>query len=170
MKSISIIFFLFFILLSCQETPATKFEYDGVSLISPKGWAITDKENLDNEGYYLSIEKDGFDASGLLTISWINFEYDLNEWINIYKDELTNNIIYEHANLTFEAQKEDSFNNINTISIRFTASILGLKHDGIIHFFFENDKTFAILRQEAFEDKAINENGFKLIEQSFKIE
>lgn len=168
MKNLIIILCFFITLSSCQETPATKFEYDGVSLISPKGWAITDQENLDDEGYYLSIEKDGMDASGLLSISWINYEFDLNEWMSIYKDELTNNIIYEYADLTFGEQKEDVFNDINTISISFTANILGLKHDGVIHFFYEKDKTFAILRQEAHEDKTSNKDGFELIEQSFK--
>ena len=35
------------IFFSCNESPETKFEKDGVSFICPQGWAITDQEDLD---------------------------------------------------------------------------------------------------------------------------
>ena len=49
----------FVLLMSCKETTESKFEKDGISLTCPSGWKIIDEENLDNQGYYLSIEKDG---------------------------------------------------------------------------------------------------------------
>ena len=59
---------------------------------------------------------------------------------------------------------------MNTTSINFTDSLLGLKHEGIIHIFYEKEKTFSIFIQGAIEDKVKNKDGFKLIERSFKVE
>lgn len=170
MKNYFIPILILFSYNSCQETPQAEFEKDGISLTSPKGWKITDEENLDDQGYYLSIEKDGPNSSGLITLSWVNGEIDLDKWKSIYKNELKSNIIYRNSNLRFAKENQDKFNDINTTSVVFTVSIFGLKHEGIIHFFYESDKTFALLKQEAFEDKIKNKNGFEFIEHSFKIE
>ena len=72
--------------------------------------------------------------------------------------------------MTFGDEIKNKFNNLNTTSLEFTASLLGLKHKGIIHFFYEKEKTFSLLMQEAIEDKAKNKTGFELIERSLKIE
>lgn len=170
MKNFLILLFILFAHNSCQEASETEFKKDGISLTSPKGWKITDQENLDDQGYYLSIEKEGLNSSGLISISWINGELDLKEWINMYKDELRNNIIYKNSNLIFEKENKSMFNNINTTSLNFSTSLLGINHEGNIHFFYEKGRTFAILKQEAIEDQVKNKHGFKLIEQSFKIE
>ena len=170
MKNFLISILILFTCSSCQETPQAKFEKDGISLTSPKGWKITDEGNIEDQGYFLSIEKDGLNSSGLITLSWVIGEFDLNEWIEIYKDELKNNLVYRNSNLSFSNEKQDKFNGITTTSLEYSVSLFGLKHEGIIHFFYENNKTFALLKQEAIEDKIKNKNGFELIERSFKIE
>ena len=169
-KPLLLIASLFLFITSCSESKPAKFERDGVSITSPTGWGITDEENIDDLGYYLSVEKDGFDSSGIITITWVNGEMDLNEWVYIYKEELENNIIYKNSNLNFKSVSEDSFNDINSTSLKFTASILGLDHEGNIHFFYKGDKTFAILIQQAIEDNTENKSGFDLIEKSFSVE
>lgn len=169
MKNLTYLILMLFVLVSCKETSQTELEKDGVSLTCPKGWEITDEDSLDGQGYYLSIEKAGFNSSGLITITWINNEFDKNEWINSYKDELRNNFIYKNSNLSFGGIIENKFNNINSTSVSFKVSILGVKHEGEIHVFSEKNKTFSILKQEAIEDKTKNINGFGLIEQSLKI-
>lgn len=167
----NILFAIFFlsVLFSCTEVPETKFEKDGISLTCPKGWKITEEENID-EGYYLSIEKAGFGSSGLVTIIWINNRLDLSEWLNIYKDELSNNIVYKNSNLMFGENHKNEFNKVSSVAVEFTASIIGSKHEGIIQAFYGKDKTICVLKQEAIEDKSKNKNGFEMIEQSFKIE
>lgn len=170
MKNLLILLLILISCYSCKETPDEKFEKDGVFLISPKGWEITDRENIDDQGYYLSIEKDGLNSSGLIIISWLNTELELSEWINIHKDELKNNIIYKNSNLVFGDLEENKFNNLNTTSINFTMSLLGIEHQGVFHFFNEKEKTFSLLIQEAKGDKNKNRIGFDLIEKSFKIE
>lgn len=169
MKKLIYSILILLVFVSCKDTPQTMFKKDGVFLTCPKGWKITDKDSLDGQGYYLSIEKAGLNSSGLITITWINNELDQNEWINSYKDGLRNNLIYKNSNLTFGDIIENQFNNINSTSVNFKVSILGVKHDGVIHVFSEKNKTFSILKQEAIEDKIKNIRGFELIEHSLKI-
>ena len=102
-KYLLISFLTITILTGCQESPETKFEKNGISFTCPTGWKITEEENLDNQGYYLSIEKDGFNSSGLLTVSWVNDSLDLNEWLEALMDGLKNDIIYKNSNLKFES-------------------------------------------------------------------
>lgn len=102
-KYLLISFLTITILTGCQESPETKFEKNGISFTCPTGWKITEEENLDNQGYYLSIEKDGFNSSGLLTVSWVNDILDLNEWLEALMDGLKNDIIYKNSNLKFES-------------------------------------------------------------------
>ena len=143
---------------------------DGVSLISPKGWKISDEHNVYGQGYFLSIVKDGWNSSGVMWLSWFVSELDLTELINNQKDVIKNNILYKNSNLIFGDEIENKFNDLTTISIAFNFSLIGLKHEGIIHVFYEKEKTFILLMQEVVEDKVKNETGFELIERSFKIE
>jgi len=79
-KPLILIASIFLFITSCSESKPAKFERDGVLITSPTGWEITDQESIDDQGYYLSIEKDGFDSSGIVTMTWINGEIDLGEW------------------------------------------------------------------------------------------
>lgn len=171
MKSVRTIRYLIFlvVLISCQESPETKFEKDGIRFVCPTGWKITEEQSIETGGYYLAIEKDGFNSSGILSVSWINTELDFTEWINIYKDELKDNIIYKNADLTFGKTYPAEFNTMRSTAIDFTANIVGLKHEGTILIFYENGKTFAVLKQQAVEDKVKNEKGFEAIEKSFSV-
>ena len=170
MRSKVYLILILLISMSCKEASETKFAKDGISLTCPTGWKITEEENIENQGYYLSIEKDGLTSSGLFTLSWLSNRLDLYEWIDIYKEQLSSNIVYRNSNLTFGEPFESEFNNISSVAVKFNVSILGLKHEGIIHVFYGNDKTISILKQEAIEDKIKNEKGFEMIEKSLRIE
>ncbi len=166
--------FLYFVLIliflsSCKETPETKFKKDGISLTCPKGWAITEEEKVD-DGYYLAIEKDGIYSSGIVTISWANNDVDLSVWLELIKQEFVSNPVYKNSDLEFSENFETNYNGINSISVKFTATILKLKHEGMLHVFNKNGKSVFVLEQVAVDDKIKNKNGFKIIEQSFKLE
>lgn len=169
MKNLLILLLVVFASISCQETPETKFKKDGVSFIVPKGWEITDEENFYDEGYYLAIEKDGLSSSGLITVTWVNGEFELNEWIEEHKVEIKNSNFGENSDVVFGDTYESKFNSFNALSMSYTFTSFGLKHDGIIHVFHEKEKTFSLLIQEATEDKSKNKGGFEFIEKSFRI-
>ena len=54
------------------------------------------------------------------------------------------------------------------MSTNYTMSILGVDHEGAIHFFQKGNKNFCIIIQEAIQDKSKNKKGFEIIRNSFK--
>ena len=159
------------LLVSCSAASSSekKFEKSGISFTCPEGWEITGEENIDSSGYYLTIEREGFSSSGLMTISWVNDSVDLVDYLEIYKNEFQTNTVYKYTNLSFSAPMEIKFNGIDAMATKFTTSILGLEYEGIVYCFYGNDKTLSILKQEAIEDKSKNRDGFDSIEESFVV-
>ncbi|MEP3208907.1 MAG: hypothetical protein ABJN95_06950 [Maribacter sp.] len=112
------------------------------------GYNSNNEEDVDGSGYYASVEKDGFDSNGLISISWVNGNLELREYLKLYQDALRNTIICKNSNLNFEPIAATEFNFINSKASKFNASFLGIKHQGILHTFHGKNKTFAILKQE----------------------
>ncbi|TMM58773.1 hypothetical protein FEE95_04900 [Maribacter algarum] len=152
-----------------QESPSVIFEKDDISFTCPKGWSITDEDNLDGIGYYLSIEKDGFDSSGLMTVSWLYETVNPDDLILAYQEDMQENVIYKHSNLVFDPTFENKFQHYTVKSTRYQVTIVGIKHQGIISAVNYGDQTFGILKQGATEDVVINKKGFEMIESSFRI-
>lgn len=170
MKNILFTVLIFIVLTGCVESSETKFEKDGVTFTCPAGWKIVDEEAMDNKGYFISIEKDGFSSSGLFTMTYFYDSLDLPNFIEVYKDGFTEQFIYKNSNLSFEAPVRDEFNKYSSISSKYTVSILNVEHQGLIHVLHGNNKTIALIIQEAVEDKDNNRLGFDSIEQSFTLD
>jgi hypothetical protein len=161
--------FLLSLFLSCSEKPAMQFKKDGVGFTCPAGWEITDEEKIDESGYYLSAEKAGLSESGLLSVTWMNDTLQLEEWMEICKDELKNNVVYKNSNLVFTPTTKSQFGTYPSIAARFSFKLLSLAHEGQIFIFYASHKTVAIIKQEAIEDITKNKIGFDILEQSFKV-
>ena len=73
------------------------FEKEGMTFIVPEDWKITDEEKFDDGSYYLSIDKNGFDSSGVLIITSYNNSIDLDELIYFQKEEIQNNVIFKNS-------------------------------------------------------------------------
>jgi len=59
--------------LSCNgitEPKKTSFDNNDISFTCLDGWSITEEDNLDGQGYCFSIEKSGFDSSGVMTLNY----------------------------------------------------------------------------------------------------
>jgi len=171
MKNKIILIVFLSVLITCKKSTekntTTKIEKNGFSITCPADWEISDDEKFDEGGYYLSIEKNGFDSSGLFTLSVIEDSLDLDYSIQFNIEELQSNLVYRNS--TFEEITNNKFNSINTRSSSFKFGLVGIKHEGIIHAFYGKNKTYIVLKQEALEDKNDNLNGFNLIESSFLI-
>ncbi len=158
------------VMFSCSsESPETKFSKDGISLTCPKGWKVTGEEDIDGQGYYVTIERDGFNSSGLFIVTWVTGEYEREAYMEVYKSELQNNVIYKHSDLVFREDYEGTFSGIESVANDYTASVVGLDHDGVIHIFYGAGKTIAIMKQQATEDQKENADGFKALEESFAV-
>jgi hypothetical protein len=166
---------LFFIACSSGPSPEQQFDKKGVSFTSPARWKISEEEEYEESkesysGYYLSVEKEGFDESGIVLISWIDVEIDLDDWQAICTEKIASNIIYRNTNLQFGPTRADELNGIPTQSVQATFSLLGLEHEVNLHFFHANGKTFDVMIQQATEDNEKNKEGFDTILKSFQVE
>ena len=159
---------IFFLLTACQPSPEVKFDKMGVRFTCPEGWKITEEEDMGEEGYYLSVEKNGFDASAIMSITWVDEEINLADFLLEFQESLKENTIYAHSGLSFEAQIETTFNKRFALASKYSARVLGIAHQGTIYCFKGGGaRTFAILKQEAIEDRQKNKAGFDTIVESF---
>ena len=167
-KNLFLLLLVATLLTSCSSpSHETKFSREGISFTCPEGWKITDAEDINGQGYNLSCEKDGWDASGLVTIVWVNGTLELDEFLNIHKKEFENNTILKYSNMHFENAVDTMFNSIDARAMPYTLSLAGVKHQGIIFCFYGNAKTIGVVKQGTLEDKTANKAGFTAIENSF---
>lgn len=167
--SIPILGVLSFFLISCNHTsPSYTYSNSGLSFTCPQGWMVSDEEEFEGGTYYLSVEKQGFDSSGILTITMLDNYIDLVELSTIMEDELKANIIYEYSNLSVGEPYWDYFAGNEAYTVPFTSNILGVKHTGYLFSFYSENKTYSIFRQEADEDSFKNAEGFMIMEDTFK--
>lgn len=179
MKNIYPVLFLLLFALGCKnndsykiqvnnnDIPANRVETNVFSFNFPDDWKITDSEKVEEGTYYMAIEKKGFDSSGLMTI--VSFEelIDLDGSIMLNIEELQSNVVLR--NFQFQPIKNDQFNGIASRSARFVFNTLGIEHEGFVCAFSSDKNSVVIIKQEALEDKKINQEGFETIEKSFEI-
>jgi len=158
-----------FVFSSCQETPERKFEREGVHITSPAGWKITNEKNMQNVGYSLRIEKEGFPKSGFISFSWIEGDIGTQKSIAMLKKPMINNVIYKNSNLEFGQERKGHYHDYEATTVPFRFTLLGDEFHGQIYCFYELGKTFTIFKQEPVLDIVQNESGFDFIEQNFNL-
>jgi len=139
----------------------------GVSFSMPVGWRVTE-EGLEGGGNYISVEKAGFDSSGLITLLWIPGELDLEDGIEIHKEELRANLLLKKSKPVFGQIKSCDFQGNQAMTTVYTMSLLGVTHTGQVWSFNKDDHYFLCAKQEADEDHAENKAGFKTIVESLE--
>lgn len=168
---ISVLITVFFLACNTQVDEGKKilFNKHGISFTCPKDWKVTD-EDYSEDGYYsLSIERRGFDESGIVNVVWFDYEIDLLESVETLKEGMTEETIYKYSDLEMEKMSKLSYNGQETLGFKYKASIIGVKHTGVIHTFNKDGKTVWLIVQEATEDSKKNKSGFKTIEDSFQV-
>ena len=153
---------------SCGSQPDESFVKDGVSFTHPSDWSIKDQNDLDNGGFYMSVKKEGYIASGILTLTRINGTLDPNRYLEITQEQYKTQKVLN--DLEFQSVQDYDFNGIPAISCDFKFDIEGLEHTGVVYVFKSGDSTYSIIRQEAIDDISKNKQGFDLIESTFKVE
>lgn len=169
MKNLLFILVPLTLLFSCSSpsSPEARFDRSGVSFTCPAGWKITEEDSLDGDGYYLACEKDGVISSGLFTLTWVNDTVALEEMMEIYQDELKNNVIFKNTNIQFSPSTEGKFNNYDALVSTYGLTLLGDKTEGTMYCFYGNGKTIGLVNQQSLEDDSKNKKGFEIIETTF---
>jgi hypothetical protein len=153
-------------LLSFAPVEGGRFDKSGVSFNVPEGWKITEEEDLEGKGYYLSCEKEGANSSGLVTVSWVNDITDLTETAGQYAAAVKENFILKKAEPKLKPVASTSFNGMTAASIDYTLVMETVPHEGHIYCFHGKGKTITVMVQEAVEDKAVNKAGIQEITRS----
>lgn len=166
LNTITIILLIF--CCSCgDENPATDFSQDGVSFKVPSGWSVSEEGEFFDTGYYVSVEKLGFDASGLFTLTWYDFELDLEDEILSMQENFKGQGMF--SNIKFEPIREVKYNDMKALACSYQFSLIGLEHEGEIYTFYDGERTFSIVKQVAIEDASSDKNGFEIIESTFEV-
>ena len=166
-KSLIVVFLI--ILCSCgTDKTGGDFSKDGVSFTYPSGWNIEEQNDIDGAGYYLSVNKSGFNTSGVLTLTWIERKLDEDTYLEIIQEGFNEEEVL--SDLEFQSAKEDDFNGIPALSCNYTFNTLGIEHQGIVYVFLKGERTYSVIEQEAVYDVSKNKEGFDTIESTFKLE
>ena len=164
----AIVYILVIVSFGCGTQKSDgNFSKEGVSFSYASDWNITEQEELEGGGYYLSVEKEGVNSSGLVTLTWFHEDLNPQEYLGIIQEEyVTQNVLND---LKFQSVRENNFNGIQSISCDFKCSALGVKHSGVIYVFEKGENIYAIIKLTAVEDILENKNGFELFESTFSI-
>lgn len=155
------------LLLTCSFKELDKFSQDGISFNVPADWSITDREDLEGEGYYMSCEKSGSDASGLVTVTWVKDIIPLEENAATYVNALKEDFTKRNASFRFDPAVKATYSNNQCTRINYTMKLSQLPQHGTINCFHLCGKTVVVIEQEADEDAEKNRAGFREIEKSF---
>jgi len=150
-----------------SDSVENQFEGNGYTFDYPKDWDVTDDEAIDEGVRFVSVEKNGFDSSGLLTFMYFEYIVELDDIIKMNMEEFQNNSFVE--TLTFDTIVNNQFGTYDARSINFKFSTMGIKHKGTIYAFEAKNQSFVIIRQGALEDTTENTEGFDTIEDSFTV-
>lgn len=161
-----ILLFLSLLLLSCKQQPARQFSKDNVSFTVPEGWHITEQEAINGKGYYLSCEKQGLNASGLFILTWVNDSLALDEMLQQYISQITENFAAKGATATVSNILPATFGKYKGVGANYHMTLLKVPHEGHARAFYGRGKTLVAVMQEATEDAGENKKGFGIIEQS----
>lgn len=167
MKKLVQFAFTALILLSLASTTMAQgktFDKWGVVFNYPRSWKITEQEEVAPGNFYVSIEKKGEDASGLLMFVWTDGHADLQERLALYENSVSSNI----AGAKFGELTEGKFGQYEGIKLPYTFSLMGIEHQANMYCFHAGNQTVVVMAQEANEDVKVNKSGFEQMEKSFK--
>lgn len=158
-------------LAACQtDTRPQAFRGHGVSFAYPADWTCGEAEKLPGNAFSLNCEKNGFDSSGLVTMSWFADSLELPELQEIFRAQLKENPIYRAADLSLGPVAEGRFGRYATLTTPYAFKLIGIAHTGHIHAFHGPNKSVVVMMQQATEDSTKNRAGLAAIEQSFRTE
>lgn len=154
------------VLSGCFKSAEYSVESNGIAFTCPSGWEVSDTEDYGGT-YTLTIEKNGFSESGLVSILWLEEEADPMYYLELMQEILNEDPL---ANFTHQKTIESKYGNYDVTIAEYTMKCLNVPHQGRIIVFSDNGKTVCLVEQGANEDKKKNASGFKQIEESFSLD
>jgi hypothetical protein len=156
----------------CQNLMAKDKEYpflrDGISLSIEDGWKITANDSIGENAFYISAERTGNKATGLISITWINKVEDPGKMVEMHQKSMKTANIYRNPGIEFTAVENDKFAGLEVKSCHYITFVKEQKLEGRIYSFNVSQKTITIFTQTGLEDRKINQKGFDLLQRTFR--
>lgn len=169
LKKLLLIIPLMLVLLSCTKKEETDFSDGGVSFKVPAGWSIAEFKK--EEAYIVNVKKDGLLSGSVFIAIW--YETGLltpETMINAMVNEMKNNSILEHSEMTFGEIYDDKFTGNNAKALDYTVELLNAVSKGKIYSYIFNGRTYCIMQQGVDDESVEDAVAFKRIEQTFSTE
>ena len=152
---------------SFSPRPDESYNKNGISFTMPDDWKITDEER-DDQTFSMSCEKKGENASGIVTIVWIDVEMTAEALMDIFvaqtEKTLTDN---NYSGIKLSDPAKAKLGAYDAVKVRYMFSTANLPHTGYLYTFMACGKPMCVSIQEADEDHAVNKAGFEKITSSF---
>ncbi len=153
----------------CGAAPDKTYDRNGIAFSYPADWRVTEEEDYGDGGYYLCVEKNGFDSSGLVMITCLDREYSSPE---VYTDALLENLREkpQFEDIVVTPAVAGTYGNYPAQVVTYTMSVMGIMpHTGSVWLFETEDVFVAVVEQQADKDNVENAKGFGTIEGTLTI-
>ncbi|GET25259.1 hypothetical protein [Prolixibacter sp. NT017] len=172
MKQLATIFAVFTLLLSnaFAETPSgddIQFLKDGVSFSLPADWKIISDEPVGKDGHYFSAEHNTEEATGVITVTWLNARIEPDVVIDSHKKNMRAADIYRQPGIEFTAIEPVTFAGRKAYRSKYATLVNGDKMEGEIICLNCEGKTISLFMQSGLDDKKATEAAFLQLEQTF---
>ncbi|MDA9773677.1 hypothetical protein N9B82_01860 [Saprospiraceae bacterium] len=151
---------MFILTNACFDYPAQEFERQGISFTCPSGWKLTDLMEFGPMGGQVTAEKAGYGASGLVIISWFNFDIDPDSSIEGLEEGLSTGLL-RLRKCKFSEIEDYQLGGFPARRKTYNGQLLGQKIVGELIGFSEKERTITIAIQENVEDIDENRLGFQ---------
>lgn len=141
------------------------FNIQDISFMHQKNWTTEEGIDEENLGYWITCEKNGSFATEIITITVIEMDLDLEEWILTMPDIIRDEPIFKNA--TFGSVSETDFAGNSAFTLSFEVTYFSEKLYGQVFTFFKNDKSILIMKQSDSETNLKTE--FELIEKTLQV-
>ena len=143
------------------------FSRDGVTFSIAADWKVIANDSIGNNAFYFSAERTGENATGIITITWINKTDDPVEIMKINQRTMKASNTYRNPGIEFTATEPDNFADQKVQSCRYLTFVKEQKLEGKIYTFNISAKTISIFLQTGIDDKKENQKAFELLQKTF---
>jgi hypothetical protein len=165
--SIILLTSLFFNNIAFPKSKEIPYLRNGISFSLADKWKVIANDSIGNNAYYFSAERVGANATGLITITWVNKLENPQETILMHQQTMKNSNIYRNPGIEFSSVVHDNFAGLKVESCRYTTIVKEQKLDGEVYCFNSFEKTITIFFQSGMSDKKLNQKAFELIKITF---
>ena len=163
-------FIILFVSTSFAAAPANEdiqFMKDGVSFSLPGDWKITSDEPVGDDGHYFSAEHNTEDATGVITVTWLNVHIEPDVVIDSHKKNMRAAAIYQKPGIEFTAIESVTFAGRKAYRSKYATLVNGSKMEGEIICLNCEGKTISFFVQSGLDDEKATNAAFLQMEQTF---